>query len=138
MNCKSGKKHCGFAKYLSTRDIICSAKSELSTIKDQIDELSGKELSFEELSYEINDLYHIYCFCLAFNSSVHLTFDSSSLVLVKNQYAPYPRICISPYAFIQGYINTIVKSDVSINHSFAYIFLLKILIFCFYTIYYSP
>ena len=29
MNCKSGKKHCGFAKYLSTRDIICLAKKRI-------------------------------------------------------------------------------------------------------------
>ena len=68
-------------------------------------EYHQNHLQFEELLSQLKDIIQCYLICVEMNLPIHISMEDMSLMTKRNNESPFPQICISPYAFIVGYLN---------------------------------
>ena len=76
------------------------------------------ELEFKK---HISDLVEIYKLVKELNFEVDVTLHNLSIVMKKSD-LPFPKLHITPYAFIMGFINKVEQKEVFIHKSFASLF----------------
>lgn len=76
----------------------------------------------EEYKSTIKDLIEIYEIVTHKKIPVCLSVDDISLCLFKNEMSPYLKLCVSPFAFIQGLLNKIVEDKSELFSPFAHVF----------------
>ena len=75
-------------------------------------------LQFEEISSQLNDIIKCYIMCVEMKLPVHISMDDMSFMMKKNKASPFPQISITPFAFIQGYIDRLDEEEQNIHVEF--------------------
>ena len=76
----------------------------------------------DELKSNIHDIVEIYKIVVSQKLPVELTFSTVSFASFRNQKLPFPQICITPYAFINGFLQRKKNENISYYKSFEMIF----------------
>ena len=79
------------------------------------------ELMELEFKSHIYDVIQIYQFVQQFGYEVQLSFSNASIV-TKRCDLPFPRLCITPYAYIKAFFDKIEGENVSVYQPFAGVF----------------
>ena len=82
---------------------------------------SQNNCSYLELESNVNDLLELYKFVKTFGYDVEISFETISMFRYKSN-IPFPRLCLSPYAFIKAFVNKKNGIKVSTEKSFASLF----------------
>ena len=85
---------------------------------------TNSQILVEELLAELIDLVECYNVCVELNFPIVLNPQNMSVSMRRKQHMPYPQICISPYAFIDGFLSLIDEEEElpNVHQSFAPLF----------------
>ena len=80
-----------------------------------------------ELEYQLINLIELYYSATSMNIPLHISMDDMSLVLMSSNELPFPKIYLSPFAYIWSHLLILSEEEVHIYSPFADIFIIFVI-----------